>query len=491
MNINVFPHEILSSILVQAAEANAREGVNFSFGLSQAPLPGQKAKLQRYVKAPLRPDVIRWNATDSLRHVCRLWHSWSLKYALDTLWIKKWRGGERWADLPLRHTQYRLYEMIDTHHPNAYVAKQPYDHLTKVGELLARYPAIASNIRRMWFHGFFGAGTDQSIFHVLRCCPNVTTVTLPWTALRHLGWQEWSWLLGDREGNPIRSLELLSEDLTRVQMTDPQNTIDLKPLDSTAVNLGRLRKLKITGETSFMPVKDNDLFAIARSATKLEEFYLSNMSSVTIDGVMAIVKASQSTLRVLEHAPRSNDGFWHPHPGSWSENEHICELLTSCPKLQTVSLSVPTICAKLFANENVKWEGDFQVRSLHICGHTDSHTHAAKADFRNLLVEARALAKSKARSTIPKELFIEIFFADFIFEPHLSIVHGDFQLAELSSGSTWPADYARAPSRKGPYGSSGLWEKKEEEGIFEQLDEAEFVVGLQHRYLTLDHHNLN
>lgn len=103
MHLNDFPYEILSSILEKAAELNARDGVNFTFGLSQAPLPAQKAKLQRYVRAPVRPDVLRWNSTEGIRQVCSLWHDWSLEYALQTLWIKKWRGGERWADLPLHH----------------------------------------------------------------------------------------------------------------------------------------------------------------------------------------------------------------------------------------------------------------------------------------------------------------------------------------------------------------------------------------------------
>src|SRR4051812_29952789 len=134
---------------------------------------------------------------------------------------------------------------------------------------------------------------------------------------------------------------------------------------------------------------------------------------------MAVVKASQSTLRVLEHSPRSNDGFWHPHPGSLSENEHICEVLTSCPKLETVSLSVPSMCTSLFANEDVHWAGDLQVRALHLCGHEDGRsTHAAQDDLQKLLQQARRLIHRRANSILPKQLYIELFFADFIFEPH-------------------------------------------------------------------------
>jgi hypothetical protein len=100
MRINDFPYEILSQILEEVAKANEREGVRFTYGLSQAPLPLQKATIQRYVRGPIRPDVEKWHAIATVRQVCTLWHEWSLAYALNTLFISKWRGGERWASLP-------------------------------------------------------------------------------------------------------------------------------------------------------------------------------------------------------------------------------------------------------------------------------------------------------------------------------------------------------------------------------------------------------
>lgn len=198
---------------------------------------------------------------------------------------------------------------------------------------------------------------------------------------------------------------------------------------------------------------------------------------------MAVVKASQSTLRVLEHSPRSNDGFFHPHPGSLSQNEHICDILTSCPKLETVSLSVPSMCAALFSNENVRWAGDLQVRALHLCGHEHGKsTYEAQDALQKLLNQARQLIKRRAECHIPRELYIELFFSDFIFEPHASAVHGDFSLAEISSGGTWPE--SRTPSRKGPYGSTGLYGKDEEEP-FERVDEAEFMAGARQNRVSI------
>lgn len=100
MNINAFPNEILQNILEQAAELNKKEGVTFTFGLSQPPQSGQR-KLQRYVRGQVPPDLLKWDATCALRLVCKRWHEWGLGYALRDVYIKSWRGSERWCDLSI------------------------------------------------------------------------------------------------------------------------------------------------------------------------------------------------------------------------------------------------------------------------------------------------------------------------------------------------------------------------------------------------------
>jgi len=50
MHINDFPYEILSNILEETARLNEEDGVTFTFGLTQAPLPLQKTPLQKYVR---------------------------------------------------------------------------------------------------------------------------------------------------------------------------------------------------------------------------------------------------------------------------------------------------------------------------------------------------------------------------------------------------------------------------------------------------------
>lgn len=360
------------------------------------------------------------------------------------------------------------------------VYRDPFASLRQTVKTFNECPGVAAKIRRMWFHGFYTAQTDRLVFESLRNCTNLTSVSLPWTTLRHLDASAWrTLLLGS--GRPLESLELLATDVTSQQATEPENQVDLNPLQS--VNFGMLRRLKIFGDTTFMPITDRDLLAIARTAMQLEEFYMTCISTITIDGVVAIVKAARSTLRVLEHSPRSQDGFWHPHPGSPSEEEHLCELFRSCPKLETLSISLPSVCADLFSDPNAKFHGDLQVRALHLCGHEDGRsTQEAANDLETLLRDARRFISRKAASVVPKDLYVELFFADCIFEPSLKLVHGDFSLANLATDGTWPG--ALESSGKGPYGSTGLYEK-EEEGPFQSMNEGDFLTGVRRRYLSI------
>ncbi|KAF2682702.1 hypothetical protein K458DRAFT_341460 [Lentithecium fluviatile CBS 122367] len=480
MRLNDVPYEILSKILEETAKANARDGPSYTFGLSQPPMPYQKATLQRYVRGPVPPEMLKWDATSAIRLVCWKWHEWALEYAIKDVYIRRWKGGERWADLSVRRESYSLYELIDKPTGTA-VYRDPFASLKQTVTTFNRFPSVAAKIRRMWFHGFYTAETDRMVFDALKNCTNLTSLSLPWTTIRHMDAQSWRHLLLGN-GKPLESLELLAVDPTSQQAAEKDNQIDLEPLQS--VNFSMLRRLKFFGDTTFMPVTDRDLFAIARTATRLEEFHLTCISTVTIDGVMAIVRSSRSTLRVLEHSPRSQDGFWHPHPGSPSDSEHLCELFRSCPKLETLSISLPSVCADLFSNRDVKFAGDLQVRALHLCGHEHGRsTHAATDALGKLLEEARNLATLKASSVIPRELHIELFFADCIFEPNVKLVHGDFSpLAEVSEDEAWPASLGS--SGKGPYGSTGLYEK-EEEGPFQSMDEDDFLTGVRRKFLSI------
>jgi hypothetical protein len=151
---------------------------------------------------------------------------------------------------------------------------------------------MATKIRRMWFGGFYTAKTDEMIFEALRSCTNLTSVTLPWTTLRHLDAKAWRGLLVGHP-TPLRSLELLAVDPTNKQLSDPANHVNLRPLESPHANFSQLRRLKVFGDTTFMPITDRDLFAISRTATQLEEFHLTCISTITIDGTSSSLELAR------------------------------------------------------------------------------------------------------------------------------------------------------------------------------------------------------
>lgn len=86
---------------------------------------------------------------------------------------------------------------------------------------------------------------------------------------------------------------------------------------------------------------------------------------------------------------------------------------------------------------------------------------------------------------LPVQLNMELFFAGCIFEPHVSAVHGDFQIAEEVSHGAWPNPWEKAVSRKGPYGSTGLYEKNDEETVFSRVGEAEFLRGVEAAWVAV------
>lgn len=488
MHINDLPYEILFNILKEAAVSNAQEGVTYTYGLTQAPLPLQKAKLDRYIRGPVTPDALCWDAASPLRHVCSQWHDWALEYSLDKIFLRRWRGSERWAEISLRRDIYSIYELIEK--PSGYaVYRDPYRTLTTTDKLFAAYPKLAGNLRRLWFNGFYCTHTDRLILSVLRSCRNLTSVSVPWTLLRHGTAEEWVHLLGmsSEDDLPVRSLELQAVCLSEAQEEDYRHAVDSRPLLNPQVDFSQLRRLKIFGNTTFAPICDAELFEIARTATGLEELHITNMSTVTISGVMALVKASQNTIRVLEHSPRSDEGFYHADPGCSPVGEHICETLTHCPKLKDLSISLPSMCAALFSNPDVKWEGELQVRALKLC---DDHATPTALNrkrsqssklchLRQVLDAARRLIVNQQRQR--RALEIEIFFADCIFDPRDCVVDGDFAYAEISSNGNWTG--TKTSSSKGPYGSTGLYGK--DEGTWEIVSEDDFVKAVEHGWLRL------
>jgi hypothetical protein len=129
------------------------------------------------------------------------------------------------------------------------------------------------------------------------------------------------------------------------------------------------------------------------------------------------------------------------------------------------------------------WDGNCQVRAAHLCGYEkiDTNTAGVQTALQELLDQSRELVSSSAASTIPRSMYVELFFADYIFEPSRHRVHGDFEPAEVTSNGTWPAVKYR--SGKGPYGASGFYGK--EITMFESVDEGEFMHGVRRNLVSL------
>lgn len=102
MSINSLPNEIIYDILSKVVAANQDDGVLYTYGLSKLPEskdPRVPKKAQRYIRGPIPPYQLKWDAASKIRLVCAKWHSWSLAYAVSDVYVKNWRGSERWFDL--------------------------------------------------------------------------------------------------------------------------------------------------------------------------------------------------------------------------------------------------------------------------------------------------------------------------------------------------------------------------------------------------------
>ena len=471
-SIESLPFEILCTILKEAAYYNLHELSSFTYGLSHATELGQSTRLQRIVRGQTTPDVLAWQAIEGLRQVNRRWHDWAIQYAFRRLFISRWRGSERWL-------QSRSLDSLMETPSSIAVYRDPYLSLRKTAELFMSHHALALSVRRLWFNGYYTAETNALIFNILKHCSHVDHVTLPWTTLRYGCKEEWSRLL-DREilnGKPL-SLEFLAVDLGEKKINDSRNQVDQHPLDAATVDFGKLERLKVFGNTNFKPITDDDLLAIARTAKNLREIHVTGTSTITITGVMALVRASQHTLQVLEHSPLAGDGFEHPKTSDTHECGHLCKELLRCPKMQSLSVSLPSLCEHLFQDASVKWNGEVQIRAESLCNHPHRQMEAQHRFWR-ILDLARSLMAVRSQQE-DADLDIQLFVDSWIFEPKRSLVHGNIEVGQELSDHTWPNN--SSTSSKGPYGQTGLYGK--DERPYSCITEAEFAEGLRRGYIS-------
>jgi hypothetical protein len=484
MQINHLPPEILSHILLLATKRNECDGERFTYGLAQPPLPLQKAKLAKYVRGPVTAESLRWDATDSIRQVCRAWHRWALSYNLEHVFERRWRGSERWAELSPNRRKYSIYELIDN--PSGYaVYRDPNQSIKATDRLFRQLPHVTCHVRRLWFNGFHTADTDKLILSIVSECHNLQFLSVPWTLLRRSTAEDWVDLLNVNTGvgHALHSLELQAVCLPKDQAEALEREQSPNALADPRVDFSALKRLKIFGNTLHKPICDDDLHLIARTATNLEVLDITNLSTISVAGMLALVKASRATLQVLEHSPRSDDGFYHPYPGQMPSNEHVCDLLsTSLPRMRDLSISIPYLCATLFSHTEVRWEGECQVRATDLCGCNSSTTGTERAaKLRTVFAAARTLVESRRR--LGHQLSTELFFAGCIFEPEKSLVHGDFVLAEIRSNGVWPRQ--RHTSTKGPYGTTGVYGKEDDGVNWDAVWEDEYLLAVENGWIQL------
>ena len=379
--------------------------------------------------------------------------------------------------------QSRTLHNLHTELSSIAVYRDPYYSLRKTLQLFEGNPALARCVRKISFVGYYGAETNAMIFGILRRCTKLEYVTLPWTALRYGNMDDWSRLLGrNEEYHSISSLELLAVDLKQAQIEKATNQLDNKPLNSPRVDFSGLKRLKIFGQSNFMPLTDDDLITISHTAVNLRHLHITGTASVTIDGIGALANSSDATLEIIEHSPLTADGFGRLDPTVLrGQKEHLCPKILECPRLRNLSLSLPSICEDLFADGSVRWSGEMQIRTGTVCGrHAVSlkTSETAQSKFWSILDQARSLMSLREKDGV--QLDIEIFINNWIFEPRHFRVHGHLDVAELVSDGTWPADKSR--SSKGPYGQTGLYGK--DEGPYSVVSEDVFKQGLSRHYVS-------
>ena len=516
-NISDLPTEILSNILTRVISTNKKDGVHFTYGLSESShffAEPHSPKLTRYVRSPLRDELLTLDAAWAIRRVCQQWGNLVMSKTFREIREQCSPGYDRWADLTPCRSRYPLYELIENPRGTT-VKRDPQDSLRKTHALLRDYPVISQHVRRLWFDGFHAASTDQWIISVAQSCPNLESLTIPWTVLRRGTTEDWIKMLktATSMGKALRSLDIRS---TRLNVDDKHSlrrSVVTNPLDDSRVNFKGLHCLKLSGDAEQMAITDGDLLAISKSATNLESIQVTGSSTISTFGALALVNASRNHVRFLEYRPaphaicRSQN---HCHrkqddvsgnPLDWSGDQassvgegsgspmdrdaydlslprtlpddfgsktklrragssrlkvvldamdpssairkpvmhsteashkaksaiarHLCENLSALPNLREIDISLPSICAGLFAHGKTPWSGSCLIRFSTFCHVPQRDT---PQDQSRLLQQTLAAARSLMvdRKRLRRYLTIELTNGSYTFRPDQEMVYGDF-----------------------------------------------------------------
>jgi hypothetical protein len=104
-------------------------------------------------------------------------------------------------------------------------------------------------------------------------------------------------------GKALESLEIRSF----IPATDDESSLGHSevstPLEDPRVSFEGLYRLRLSGDARQMVISDDDLVAIARTATNLRSIQITGSATISALGVLALVKSSSSTLELLEYRP--------------------------------------------------------------------------------------------------------------------------------------------------------------------------------------------
>lgn len=492
--MTALPTELLNDILSRALFANKKNGVHFTYGLleNSGLFPEQHSpRLTKYVRSPLRDEVMAMDAAWAIRRVCRQWGDWALSQNFREIHEQCCPSQSRWADLTPCRSKYSLYELIEN--PQGTILNRDQNgSLRKTYELLHDYPLLSQHVRRLWFGDFHTAATDKWILSIIKSCTNLESLTIPWTALRRGTAEDWINVLklSKNMGTTLQSLEIRSICLSSEDEPLQRRSEVSKSLKDTRVSFGGLSRLRLSGDAGQSTISDDDLVAISRTALNLSSIHITGSAKISVLGVLALVKSSRKTLGFLEYRPLPNACCQSSFRNRWALEEadrtsqwtsdrhqstdresgfsignssfdfnpvmtalqdafvsttelltprsptlnvaqHLCHDLSTLPRLREVDISLPSICTDLFAHSKMPWSGTCIIGFSRICqtSKCDKPQDYARL-LRRTLESARLLTIERKR--LKKHLIIELTNGSYIFRPDQELVYGDFSSESIA-----------------------------------------------------------
>lgn len=414
-HFQALPLEVMDLILSMATRANQEEGVRYTYGLSREQTLSSCtiSKVDKYVRGPIPEASARWDASRSIRQVCSSWGAWATRHNFSRLREHCLPQAERWADLPVCRAKYSLYEMIDRPR-GACISRNPQRGLERTSELLAKFPRVATSVRRLSFDGYIAAETNSLILSIIDSCQDLIALTIPHVVLARCTTEQWIGLLGlaSRATEPLRALEINIICSTyrpgSLEYDDVQIPSDERV---TFKHITHLKICEISSHRSQSILQDHHLLRISKTATDVQSLQFTGSSSTSAMAAIALAQASQKTLETFRHRPYSK-----PVGSMYREKTgHGCEQIATLSRLRDLDVSLPNICRALFAKSRARWAGLCFIRFEGFCSPSHECANSGLAGaLKEILAAARGLIAERSRCRV--ELRIELSWNVYVFD---------------------------------------------------------------------------